>query len=97
MRLSATSRGMKIPVEVTSRMSKEKICTRWREPTMAFELRMTKSCPAGRESRRNTSTTSDMVREWKTFRVMVSRSTMKGKNDRMALAATEKAKVWTSV
>ena len=41
--------------------------------------------------------TSDMTRERKTRRISVSISTTKGKKERMALAATEKAKVWTSV
>src|SRR5579863_7467055 len=38
-----------------------------------------------------------MTREWKTRRISVISRTTNGKNDRMALAATEKAKVWTSV
>src|SRR4051794_30938436 len=38
-----------------------------------------------------------MTREWKTRRIRVIMSTTKGKKDRIAFAATEKAKVWTSV
>ena len=38
-----------------------------------------------------------MVGEWKTLRINHISRTMKGKNERMALAATEKAKVCASV
>src|SRR3954464_7796385 len=42
-------------------------------------------------------TMSFIVLLWKTKRIRVSRTTIKGKNERMTFAATEKAKVWTSV
>ncbi len=48
IRLSATSKGIKIPVEVTNSITSETICAWCRAPTMAFKLRITKSCPAGR-------------------------------------------------
>jgi hypothetical protein len=38
-----------------------------------------------------------MVCEWKTFRTNHIIKTIKGKKERIALAATEKANVWTSV
>jgi hypothetical protein len=38
-----------------------------------------------------------MTREWKTRRISVIKSTTKGKKDRIELAATENAKVCTSV
>ena len=38
-----------------------------------------------------------MTVEWNTRRMMVMSKSTKGKNDRMALAATEKANVCTSV
>src|SRR5215469_3269185 len=41
--------------------------------------------------------TVSITSEWKTRRIRVTIKTTKGKNDRMAFAATEKAKVWTSV
>ena len=41
--------------------------------------------------------TSAITREWKTRRISVIISTTNGKKDRIALAATEKAKVCTSV
>lgn len=46
IRLSATSIGRKIPVEVTSRISRDRTCARLRALTNAFKLRITKSCPA---------------------------------------------------
>src|ERR1700735_814716 len=69
----------------------------WRLFTMAFRLRMTNSWPAGRESRRNSTRTSYITREWKTRRISVINSTTNGKKDRIELAATENAKVCTSV
>ena len=48
MRLSATSSGMNTPVDVTSKMTSEAICTRCRALVMTSRLRMTKSWPAGR-------------------------------------------------
>jgi len=38
-----------------------------------------------------------MVGEWKTLRINHIKRTMKGKNERMAFAATEKANVFASV
>jgi hypothetical protein len=42
-------------------------------------------------------TTPDMTVEWKTCRESIINSNTKGKNDRMAFAATENANVCTSV
>ena len=41
--------------------------------------------------------TSYIAGEWNTRRIRVSKSRTKGKNERIAFAATENAKVWTSV
>src|ERR1700678_667469 len=64
---------------------------------MALRWRITKSWPAGRHTGSSCTTTSYMTREWNTRRISVINRTTKGKNERMALAATENAKVWTSV
>ena len=51
-------------------------------------LRMTNSCPTGRRFFIMSPTTCSIEREWKTFRLSVRRSTMKGKSERITLAAT---------
>ena len=48
MRFKATSNGMKMPVEVTSKIISETTCARWRASTNAVRLRIRKSWPAGR-------------------------------------------------
>ncbi len=54
-------------------------------------LRMMNSCEVGRKLPIISPTTCSMMREWKTWRERVSIMTMKGKSERMTLAATEKA------
>src|SRR6266481_4971431 len=97
MRFKATSSGMKIPVEVTRRITNETTWARLRAPTRAFRLRITRSCPAGRKSRSSCTTTSYITGEWNTRRIKVMSSSTKGKNESRALAATENANVCTSV
>src|SRR6476469_2173702 len=58
---------------------------------------MTKSCPVGRWSFSKSTTTLNIVGEWKTLRISHISKTMKGKNERIAFAATEKANVCASV
>src|SRR6476659_10953013 len=58
---------------------------------------MTKSCPVGRWSFSKSTTTLNIVGEWKTLRISHISKTMKGKNERIAFAATENAKVCASV
>ena len=75
-------------MEVMSSMTSEKICVPLCGWVRSCMLRMTKSCPTGRRFFIMSPTTSSMSREWKTLRLMVRRRTMKGKSERMVLAAT---------
>ena len=80
-----------MPVVVMSNMTTEKMRVWvWARARMRM-LRMTKSWLLGRKLVIIWTTTLNILGEWKTCWAMVSRSTMKGKSERMAWAATLKA------
>ena len=60
-------------------------------------FRITKSCPTGRNVFIMSLTTISIAREWNTLLLIVNNNTINGNSDRIALAATLKAYVWTSV
>src|SRR5262245_36008975 len=78
-------------------MTSDMIWTPSRALTSALRLRTMNSWPVGRKSRRSCTMTSYIACERKTLRTSVISRTMNGKKERIALAATLNAYVWTSV